>query len=297
MAGLGNVRARWVRGLTGVLGAGVLAAGLLCAPAMAQETDDWELGQDALRQMTRATVQYDGGKAIVVQCQAGVLKVVLIGLPATTAPTRHLDASRADGRRDRQGWFAEPGQTAFTSTVSGRDARFLRGGGLFELRSAAGDATPVRASFDLPTQNANLDRVLAACGYAATDDRDAIQRTGEDLKTEWEAEHANDPPPLPRMARSRSISGAARRPSRPDTPPTPPERKPAEMSCIVRAAVFADCRFDHTTNLPADAERRVERMNGVKLEPVSAAANEGRVYYPADSTVPLVVIDRIVRMN
>ena len=273
----------------------VLAAACVAtsgASAQAQDTDDWEFFQDAARQMTRASVEYEGGKVVVVQCQAGALKVVLVGLPATTEPTRHLDATRADGRRDRQGWFATPGETAFTSTVSGRDARFLRGGGLFELRSAAGDAAPVRASFDLPTQNANLDRVLAACGYAATDERDALERASPDLKTAYQAEHENDPPERPRtQPRSRSVSGAGRR-SAPAAPQTPPARQPADMSCIVRGAAYADCRFDHTVGVPTDAVSRMRRINGTRLEPVSAAANEGRVYYPTGGGL-VTVIDYI----
>ena len=256
---------------------------------MAQDTDDWEFGEDAARQLTVATVRYDGDKAVVVQCEKGDLRVAIVGLPATTTVTRHLDVTRADGRRDRQGWFATPGQTVFTSTVAGRDARFLRGGGLFDLRSAAGDAAPVHATFDLPTQNANLDRVLTACGYATTDDRDLLQRAGDDLKTEWQVEHENDRPRA--QTRSRSVSGQQPRPTPPSTPPLP---KPADVSCIIRNAAYADCRFDHTVRLPddADAEAKVSLINGIKLEPVSAAANEGRVYYPGPIAAPLIQITR-----
>ena len=275
----------------------VLAAACVAtsgASAQAQDTDDWEFFQDAARQMTRASVEYEGGKVVVVQCQAGALKVVLVGLPATTEPTRHLDATRADGRRDRQGWFATPGETAFTSTVSGRDARFLRGGGLLELRSTAGEAAPVRASFDLPTQNANLDRVLAACGYAATDERDALERAGPDLKTAYQAEHENDPPERSRtQPRSRSISGTARRAS-PAEPQTPPARQPADMSCIVRDAAYADCRFDHTQASSPLTQVRLRLLNAVKLDPASASANQGRVVYPGANggEQPLIQVTR-----
>lgn len=273
----------------------MIMAGAVCAPSLAtaQDADDWEFGEDAARQLTVATVRYDGGKAVVVQCEKSELKVAIVGLPASTTVTRHLDVTRADGRRDRQGWFATPGQTVFTSTVAGRDARFLRGGGLFDLRSAAGDAAPVHATFDLPTQNANLDRVLAACGYAATDERDALQRVGDDLKTEWQAEHENDRPRTP--TRSRSVSGRNPAPAASAAPPLP---SPADRSCVVRAGAYADCRFDHTLTGSTPQSRVALRSLGeIKLEPVSAAANEGRAYYPIGGVQPLILIERTTLAN
>ena len=271
----------------------VVLAGAICSPALAQEEDDWEFGEDAARQLTVATVRYDAGKALVAQCEKGELKVVIVGLPAATTGSRHLNASRADGRRDSQGWFAPVGQTAFTSTTPGRDARFLRSGGMFELRSAEDEAgTPMRAGFDLPTQNANLDRVLTACGYAVTDDRDLLQRASE-LKTEWQVEHENDRPRRP--SGSRSVSQPDSR-SRQGPPPAPQAPRPSDASCIVRAGAYADCRIEHAAvSAPSrNAESMMRRLNGTRLEAVSAAANEGRVYYLgiAGGGVPLIVVER-----
>ena len=192
-------------------------------------------------------------------------------------------ATRADGRSDTQTWFAEPGATAFTASVNGRDARFLRGGGLFDLRSPAGSAAPIHAAFDLPTQNANLDRVLTACGYAANDERDLLARTGADLKTQWAVENADEIARYERQgaarspSRSRSVSGEARR----QTPPARPLPQPADLSCVVRAGALAECRFDHPpSGAPAQTERTLRILTETKLERTSAAANEGRVYYP-----------------
>ena len=268
-----------------------MVVGVICAPSLAaaQDDDDWEFGEDAARQLTVATVRYDGGKAVVVQCEKAQLKVVIVGLPATITVTRYLNVTRADGRSDRQGWFAASGQTVFTSTVAGRDARFLRGGGVFDLRSAASDAAPVHATFDLPPQNANLDRVLTACGYAATDERDLLQRADEDLKTEFQAEHEHDKPWV--QQRSRSISGARPRPAAPSTPPLP---RPADVSCIVRNAVYEDCRMEHSIAATSrDGAAWLGRLNGTKLEPVSAAANEGRVVYPGSVSGLVTVVDYI----
>lgn len=287
--------------LSGVRGfVSVVLAGAICAPGLAAaQDDDWEFGEDAARQMSVASVRYDGGKAVVVQCEAGALKVVIVGLPASTAPERHLDASRTDGRRDHQGWFAPVGQTAFTSTVSGRDARFLRGGGMFDLRSSEGEAgTPLRASFDLPTENANLDRVLSACGYPVTDERDLLERASPDLKTEYQAEHENDRPRI--QSRSRSVSQPGSR-SRQGPPPPPSAPRPADTSCLVRAAEYVDCRVEHAPVGPqaAGPVAFLQRLNGVKLEATSASANEGRVVYLGANggVVPLIVVERTERIN
>ncbi len=274
-------------------GVAMLVAAAICAPTLAfAQDDDWEFGEDAARQLTVATVRYDGGKAVVAQCQAGALKVVLVGLPASTEVIRMLSASRADGRTDVQTWAAQPGATVFTSLVSGRDARFLRGGGLFEVRTAPGVPAPMRASFDLPTENANLDRVLVACGYGVSDERDQLVRAGPDLKTEWQAEHADDRPN--QRQRSRSISGTARRQERPETPPAPRVPTPVDISCIVRDAAYADCRAEHApTAISTRMDERIRMITGIKLERTSAAANEGRVVYPgSDGVAPLIQVIR-----
>lgn len=278
-----------------------MVAGAMSVPvaAVAQEEDDWEFGEDAARELTAATVRYDAGKAVVVQCEKGDLKVVIVGLPATTTASRRLAVSRADGRSDVQTWFAPAGQTAFTSTVSGRDARFLRGGGLYQLRSAEGEAgTPMRAAFDLPTQNANLDRVLTACGYAVSDERDLLQRASPDLKTAWEAEHENDRPRV--RSGSRSVSQPNSRARQGPSPsPGPETPRQTDTNCIVRNGTYSDCRFDYAPDsrrVPNPSEIAT-RMNGVRLEPVSAAANEGRVEYIGVLNAPLIVVQRYEPLN
>ncbi len=265
--------------------------GLTTNPVIRQE-DDWEFAADTARNLSVAAVRYEDGKAVVVQCAPVGLRVVLVGLPASPERTRVMSVSRADGRSDTQTWFAEPGATAMTASVNGRDARFLRGGGRFELRWRAGEAAPVRAIFDLPTRNENLDRVLAACGYAAVDGRDLLPRAGDDLKSQWEADHAEEIARGPRpnaRTRSRSVSGGARPQSR--GPSTPPPPIPADLSCVVRDGALADCRFDHPpAGSATDAERRLRFLTEMKLEPVGAAANEARVYYPGQDSQPLIMV-------
>lgn len=274
-------------GLASLLSMAALAG--QAAPPTPQTDDDWELVSDPSKGLTAAAVRYDDGKAVVVQCAPVGLRVVLVGIPATTEWRRVLTATRADGRSDTQTWFARPGATSFTASVSGRDARFLRGGGVFRLRSPAGAASPIRADFDLPTQNANLDQVLTACGYSAEDERDALPRTGADLKSEWEAREERETgggPGRPENPRSRSVTQQAYQRY------VPPPPTPADISCIVRAGAFADCR--HERNLspqPEEAESlRSYLQNRSKLDPASAAANEGRVFYPFEFEIPLIMV-------
>lgn len=277
----------------GLASALVLATGAAqAATPPVQQDDDWELVADPARGLTAAAVRYDDGKAIVVQCAPAGLRVVLVGLPASTEQRRVVTATRADGRSDTQTWFAQPGATSFTASVSGRDARFLRGGGGFELRSATGAAAPLRATFDLPTQNANLDRALTACGYAVQDERDLVPRTGPDLKTAWEAEQEAERaagPGRPENPRSRSVSGPGR--ARNYTPPPP---TPADISCVIKGGAATDCRPDRTLETPSpETERWVRYLQGPsRLDPPGAAANEGRIYYPFAVEIPLIMVRR-----
>jgi hypothetical protein len=277
----------------------MLAPASAVTNAPARQDDDWEFAADPAQGLSIASVRYDDGKAVAVQCAPAGLRVVVVGLPATTERERVLAATRADGRSDTQTWFAEPGATAFTASVNGRDARFLRGGGLFDLRSPAGSAAPIHAAFDLPTQNANLDRVLTACGYAASDERDALPHV-EDLKSKWQADHAEEIAraerggPRPTSSRSRSVSSASRR----REAPPPPPRQPADLSCVVRGGALVDCRFDHPpSGAPAEVERTLRNLTERVLDPVSAAANEGRVYYVGDGPAPLIVVVRTELLN
>lgn len=218
----------------------VCAAALATFPAeaSAQDTgDDWEFVEDASLGIVAAMVRFDGGQAIVAQCRAGELNAVLLGLPIASTWHRML-VSRADGRTDIQTWAAAPGQTAsFKTSNAGRDLRFMRGGGALEIRSGEGAATPFRASFDLPAQSANLDRVLSACGWPAQDERDAMPLLDGPVFT-------------------------ARVTPRPTAPSTR-----VNVSCLVRNSRTQDCRPDQIRpgREAADAEAAA-RGNGDPLQ-------------------------------
>lgn len=237
---------RWMTVLT------VAAGGLAVAPmAMAQSEDDWEFVADGAR--LTAMASYAGGQSIIAQCAGQELKLVIVGLPATTETARVLDAVRSDGAMDTQSWQVVEGQ-ALVSSMPARDLRFMRVGGVLRLRSAAGQEPAATAAFDLPTQHANIDRVLTACGYDLTAERDAIPRAAVSLRLV-------DPP------RRGSVGG-----------------KPGqslEISCIIQRGAYRQCQTDHVVDgvWPRVARQAANAQNGVRVNPEDAAANEGRVVY------------------
>ena len=256
------------RGALRVALAGLLA-GAICAPTLAlAQDDDWEFAEDATRGLTVALVRYEGERSIVARCSRGDLTLVMVGIPATTEPRRSFDATRGDGRQDHQTWLAAQGTTTFTSAVNGRTARFLRGGGALQFRSKSGEIPPVRLDFDLPAENANLDRVLEACEYSLEDDRDTIPQA-VDLKTLWQVRHERDS--------NRTSSGSA--------PSGGRVVGQTETSCLVKGEVYADCRVEHVNQgSRRSAEGDARDLNGTRLDPESAAANQGRVVYILSST-------------
>jgi hypothetical protein len=265
-----------------------MAVGLGLASAAAAQDDDWEFQEDAARHISVAAVRFDGGAAVVVQCRDNALTAVLAGMPAGAGDVA-LQATRADGRADVQTWVSAGAAGALRSTEAHRDARFLRGGGAFVIRTAAGVTPPFSGSFDLPAQSANLDRVLTACGWPLTDDRDGVARaTGEVSLV-----NPNRAPPR----RSRSVQNW-QQPQRREpeaAPPGPPPVSPAErqISCIVRNERAVDCRLDHPAALATPAEATLRRVEGERLYGDDVEAAEGKVFFLFGRS-PLVVVTREV---
>jgi len=225
-------------------------------PAFAQDADDWEFAEDAGRKLSVAAARYEGGQAVLVQCRDGELSAMIVGLPATDYPLRRVEAVRADGRRDQQSWFPEaaaPGSPAvFRTLTPGRDVRFFKGGGLMTMRSTDGDPATMEATFDLPVQSANLDRVLTACGRPLEDERDQLTRTP--VTIQWEP-----------VVSGRRDSGRGR------------TTGAADISCVIRNQRYTDCRVEYAR--PArDGARLAREMEGDRLRDPDPAA-EGTVTY------------------
>lgn len=256
--------------------AGSLAAVMAVSPlaALAQDAqavadDDWEHEVDASGQRQIAAVRYATGQGIIVQCQDGDLKVVLLGLPTTTGPGRTVIATRADGRTDRQTWTAVADGAALIATLSGRDARFLRGGGRFELNAAEGEAQPLRAVFDLPTQWSRLDQTISACGWALEDERDALARAPADL-TMGAAQAA-----LASSNAQDRLTGVI------------------DVSCVIRSQALTDCRADHQRPLSrARDQTSAASLNGRGVATADPQGGEGSVYYTTLQIVEGTVVIR-----
>lgn len=271
-----------------------LCATLCAGPtaAMAQDDDDWEFQHEASLNQTVAAVRYDGGVAIVVQCRNRALSAALIGMPGGVGGLE-VQAGRADGRTDIQTWAPGPAPGILMSTVPARDIRFMRGGGLYTVRTADDAPRALRTNFDLPTQSANLDRVLSACGWSLTDDRDQLARAG---RSEISFRNPNAPPPRapPR--------GRGARPGLPEAPPPPagPAVPPlpvaeVQVSCVLQDLKLTGCRFD----LPAaagapEAARTLRRMEGGQMYALGGASPDGKVVF---TSVPATtIIDYLVTL-
>ncbi len=258
---------------------------ILCAGqtlALAQDEDDWEFQHEASLNQTVAAVRYDAGVAIVLQCRDNALSAALVGMPAGVGGIE-VQARRADGRTDLQTWVPGPQPGVMLSTVPARDIRFMRGGGLYSVRTVDGAPRALRTNFDLPTQSANLDRVLTACGWALADDRDQLARAG---RAEVSFQDPDAPPP--RMPQPRRGRGA--RPGMPDAPASPaapapgvPVLPPAEgqISCVLSAMRLTACRLDHPATAAAggEAARLVRRLDGSRMFALDGASPDGKVFF------------------
>ena len=249
--------------------ASLCALACTAGQAVPVQDDDWEFAEDPAQELTLAAVRYDGGQSIIAQCQQGRLVLLLTGLPEGEEMLR-LAATRADGRAVAQRWTPVGGPGMYRSVTPGREARFLRGGGAYVVRSAVGAAATVSATFDLPAQSANLDRVLTACGWALEDDRDLLE----------EADVTLDP-------------RSTRRPPPPFRVPPVPER---EVSCVVREMRFRDCRSDHPPSASTSNTRSLIRavQGEIAHVPIGAApdAAEGQVFRVIASNQLLIVVSR-----
>lgn len=264
-----------------------LCAILIAGPtaAIAQETDDWEFQSDPSRNLTVAVARYDSGLAVIAQCRDAALTTALIGMPAGTRPFEVM-AQRADGRADTQSWAPGAAPGIFVSTVAARDIRFMRGGGLYSIHTAEGAPVAIRASFDLPTQSANLDRVLSACGWGLTDERDLLTRA---RRGEVSFRDPDAPPPRSRP-QGRGARAGQPAPPPPPAEPVVPGLPPAEtqISCVLRDMELTDCRFDHPARVSgAEVTRALRRLEGTKMYPLNGAEPEGKVVF---SVGPLIAV-------
>jgi hypothetical protein len=249
--------------------AAIAACSLTSSVASAQETDDWEYGEDAERALSAAVSRYDSGHAVIVQCRAGELTVVVQGMEFGKG-RRQLDIVRADGRRDRQPWIGQSSGAA-GAEAPGRAARMMRGGGAIQFRTSEGRPT-VRLGLDLPSESSNVDRVLTACGRPLEDERDSRPIFAGELN-------------------ERSFRRVYNR--RDATIPLEDGAAMAEVTCIVGDDLkLRDCVVEQA--LPTGTMfglGTAERLTGVEVDPVEGQPAAGTVHHVSWSSMLEVVID------
>lgn len=169
----------------------IALTGVAAFPALAQNapapvvaaTDGWDMETDAARKITLASIRYDSGAGLIVQCRDGELSTIILGLPATAAPitpqngvtTRRLETGALNELAPVT-WRSAPDGTSAMRSGDVRRIRDLKKGGRFIVRTVAAENDPARAIvFDLPTDPSGLDQVLTACGRPLSDPRDALR--------------------------------------------------------------------------------------------------------------------------
>lgn len=137
----------------------------------AQTDDGWDFAVNG--DVTVASAEYASGQTLAARCKDKVLSFILIGLPIETGATRLLDIDVGEGFH-RQTWLNVPDQPMASAVRAGMVARSLRHGGEFQLKTYPSVDHPEikRYALPLPSDSANLDRVLAACGTPLEDVRD-----------------------------------------------------------------------------------------------------------------------------
>lgn len=159
---------------------GGLLALLWAAPAAAQEAgSEWQLTVDPSKDLTLATASYVTGQTVAVRCQAGVLDVLVIGLPAFRSATRYMETTYGAHDTEAAHWFSSPDGALTYSPAPAMAARRLREGGRLQIAAAvSADANSAlgRYNLGLPEGAASIDRVLTACNEPLTKTRDALPR-------------------------------------------------------------------------------------------------------------------------
>lgn len=244
-----------------------LVMALLVSPASARQQnaidDDWDYGENSEHNTVAASVSYSSGQFLLAHCANNIFTLAITALPEQEGQSYSATVSTTP-RNIIQTW-KKMGGVPRLSDDPARDARLLRNGGTLTLTTPqTGQLPAVSVPLELPSQHANLDKVLIQCGYELADDRDHLARVDPAMMLVGERNSymLNDRP-------SSSI----------------------ELTCIVTNGRLQACRRHRV--LPDMTASRVDsavaKWNGKRVQPQYAADNEGRV---AHIYIPML---RVVR--
>jgi len=177
------------------IGLVMLAATALAFGSSAAAQDGWDVETDAERGIVVASVIYDGGVGIAVQCRNYQLDLAVLGLPIAVETEisesghRVLDTGTSAEGLIKSSWKAEPGSPVATSAYSARFARSLKGAEAYVVRiPAQGDRPARRMAIPLPSDSSGIDQVLTACDRRTEDPRDALPMVDWRLMPGWKIE-------------------------------------------------------------------------------------------------------------
>lgn len=255
-----------MRGFAGV-GAAAMSVAALGYVSSAVAQDGWDIETDAERGITVASVIYEGGVGIAVQCRNYQLDLAVIGLPAPVeaeiSPGGHrvLETGTSTNALVRSSWKAEVGSPVATSAYSARFARSLKGAEAYVVRiPAEGDRPIRRLTIPLPSDGAGIDQVLSACERRTEDPRDALPMVDPFLMPGWKIEGLEG-------VRPQAVGVG---------------RNIMEYSCVLTAeAYLRDCQieFERPVNLGIGASL-LRRQNSGRVRHEGEPLNlDGHIFY------------------
>lgn len=244
-----------------------LTMALLASPAFALSQnavdDDWDYGENTEHDTVAASVSYSSGQFLLAHCANNRFMLAIAGLPEQEGQGYSATVS-TDTRNIIQTW-EKMGGVPRLSADPARDARLLRNGGTLAFTTPqTGQIPAVSVPLELPSQHANLDKVLAQCGYELADDRDHLERVD----------------PAMTLVGMRDGFTLTHTPS-----------SSIELTCIVTDGRLQACRRHRVLpGMPASrVDTKAAEWNGKRVQPQYAADNEGRV---AHIYIPIL---RVVR--
>lgn len=201
-----------------------LSLAALAFPAQAQQTDDWDLREDADRKLTLATLEFEGAPGLGVRCLDGALAVLVTGVGPLPEGGRF---SMSTSGRSVGLWRELPDGLGLYNAAPLIAARDLMRGGEIVIDTPIANAPTKRYRLAGPVDSAAVRRVLEACGRPTVDLRDDLRRL-EPAEIKWERRVAPD---FPEAAASNGVRAGE-----------------VVMSCIIGATgAFEDCRVESET--------------------------------------------------
>lgn len=156
----------------------LLAVAFAQSVAAQDPGDDWDLTVNPEQQLTLASLDF-GDNALALRCRAGLLEVLLTGVPPTPAEFRTVQVTAGLISNERQDWRTQPGLPVLSASEPDRLARQMRAGGELNVRIdgiGTGDRAR-RYRLPVPASARSVDQVLAACDRPLSDDWDRLSRS------------------------------------------------------------------------------------------------------------------------